>query len=161
MQYVLLHNYRKWWSAAFCRWSYWNAMPWWCLWSYHGSFAWSLSADITVFKYFPPFAFIYSFLNCFFLSLFVRWRSLKSSWRALRPWGCSATKRATTRPSRTKRMEMVQTASWGKDRSRYDMTSPFSQPWPPWLIADKHLCHNRCRIPYDQWSLLEEYVMDK
>lgn len=97
----------------------------------------------------------------FFLSLFVRWRSLKSSWRALRPWGCSAMKRATTRPSRTKRMETVQTASWGKDRSRYDMTSPFSQPWPPWLIADKHLCHNRCRIPYDQWSLLEEYVMDR
>lgn len=160
MQYVLLHNYRKWWSAACCRWLYWNAMPCWCLWSYHGSFALSLPADITAFKYFSTFAFIYSSI-VFFLSLFVRWRSLKSSWRALRPCGFSATKRATTRPSRTKRMETVQTASWGKDRSRYDMTSPFSQPWPPWLIADKHLCHNRCCIPYDQWSLLEEYVMDR
>lgn len=53
-------------------------------------------------------------------------RSLRSSWRALRPWGSSAMRSVTTRPSRTKRMETEQTASWGKDRSRYDMTSPSS-----------------------------------
>lgn len=84
----------------------------------------------------------------FFLPL----RSLRLSWRALRPWGCSATRSVTTRPSRTKRMERAQTASWGRDRSRYDMTSPPLSADPSWLIVnDGQLCHHRCHKPWNPY----------
>lgn len=61
-------------------------------------------------------------------------RSLRSSWRARRPCGCSAMRSATIRASRTKRTARAWTASWGKDRSRYDMTSPSVPQGPAWLI---------------------------
>lgn len=131
MQYFLLHNYRKWWSAAFCRWSYWNAMPWWCLWSYHGSFAWSLSADITVFKYFPPFAFIYSFLNSFFsVSLFT-----EGVWN--RAGGLSDPEAALLR--KELQQDQAEQRGWRRYRPHHGERTDPGMTWRhPFLSRDHH-----------------------